>query len=225
MQGADGGETCWSLIARAARGDDGARSRFARGYLPLVRAFLVARWRGTELASEVDDAVQEVFVECFRPSGPLERASSAAGEFRGFLFGVVRHVAQRVEDRRRGGARGGVGEAALEELPDPASGVSRAFDREWARALMREAGELMRERASDESARRRVELLRLRFADDMPIRDIAARFAMEAEAVHRAYARAREEFRLCLREVVSFHCVRREQDLDAECRRLFALLA
>lgn len=223
MNAGGGDETCWSLIGRAATGDGNARSMFGRSYLPMVRAFLGARWRGTALAGEVEDAVQDVFLECFRPSGPLSRADASTGDFRGFLYGVVRNVALRVEGRARPRALGG-DDAPLEELADPAAGVSKLFDREWAMTLMREAGELMQQRATDDAARLRVELLRLRFGADLPIRDIAVRWQLEPDAVHRAYARAREEFRLCLRQVVAFHLVRTEAELDDECKRLLAML-
>lgn len=223
MTAARGEDTCWSLIGRAATGDAGARSAFGRSYLPLVRAFLAARWRGTALAGEVEDAVQDVFLECFRPNGPLGRADAGHGDFRGFLYGVVRNVALRIEARSRARAAGG-DPLPLEELADPAAGVSKLFDREWAMTLMREAGELMQQRATDDAARLRVELLRLRFAADLPVRDIAARWQLDPDAVHRAYARAREEFRLCLRQVVAFHMVRTEAELDDECKRLFAMI-
>ena len=70
-------ETCWTLIQSAARGRDAAREDFARRYLPVVRAYLSERWRSTYLADEVDDAIQEVFLECFRESGALEHADRA----------------------------------------------------------------------------------------------------------------------------------------------------
>ena len=38
-------------------------------------------------------------------------------------------------------------------------------------------------------------------------------------------ARAREEFRICLREVAARHAVRTNADLDAECRWLVELVA
>lgn len=224
MTSAADDETCWSLIGRAAHGDAGAQSTFGRSYLPLVRTFLTARWRGTPLANEVDDAVQEVFLECFRPQGPLARAEAGRGDFRGFLYGVVRNVALRLEGRHR--QRGGQPDTVLlDELPDPAAGVSKVFDRSWAMALMREAGERMEQQATDDAARQRVALLRLRFGADLPIRTIAERWQQDPDAVHRAYARAREEFRLCLRQVVAFHLVRTEAELDDECRRLFTMLA
>ena len=224
MPSEPGVDTCWSLIQRAATGDAGARSTFGRNYLPLVRAFLAARWRGGPLANDVDDAVQDVFLECFRAGGPLGRADQGTGDFRGFLYGVVRNVALRLEGRGRERAVR-TGDVELEELVDPALGVSRLFDRSWAQSLMKEAAELMAQRATDDGARLRVELLRLRFGADLPVRDIAARWGTDPDAVHRAYARARDEFRLCLRQVVAFHSVRSEAELDDECRRLLAMLA
>jgi RNA polymerase sigma-70 factor (ECF subfamily) len=218
------GETCWSLVARAAAGDPPSCSRFGRTYLPLVRGFLALRWRGTKLVEEIDDATQDVFVECFRPDGPLKHADATKGDFRGYLFGVVRNVALRAEAEAR---RHQVLEArpTLADAADGDPSVSRVFDREWARTLMREAGQLMLERSTDDKSRLRVELLRLRFGRDLAMPEIAARLDLDLAALHRQYARAREEFRSCLRSIVAFHCVRTETELDDECRRLFDLLA
>ena len=73
-------------------------------------------------------------------------------------------------------------------------------------------------------ARLRVELLRLRFAEGLPIREIAAQWEVDPDAVHRAYGKAREEFKLCLRRVVAEHVVRSETDLEREVERVFELL-
>ena len=53
----------------------------------------------------------------------------------------------------------------LEELPAAEEPLSRAFDRAWARAILKQAAALQAERAQarDERAVRRVEILRLRF--------------------------------------------------------------
>jgi RNA polymerase sigma factor (sigma-70 family) len=217
------GETCWSLVAGAAAGDTLACSRFGRTYLPLVRGFLALRWRGTRLVDEVDDVTQDVFVECFRPGGPLAHADAAKGDFRGYLFGVVRNVALRAEAQARRRPQ----PDPRPSPPDAADGdpsVSQLFDREWARMLMREAGKRMLDQATDGKSRLRVELLRLRFGRELSMAEIATRLETDLAALHRQYARAREEFRICLRSVVAFHCVRTETGLDDECRRLFELL-
>lgn len=222
----DAAGVTWSLIARAAAGERPARSVFSRGYLPVVRAFLEARWRGTRLASEVDDAVQEVFVECLRENGVLAGADAGRGDLRGLLFGVSRKVAARFEERARKHPR--VGEApvlALEELQAREASLSVLFDREWARSVLRLAGERMRADArEDPGARMRVELLTLRFSRGLAIHDIAASWGVDAEVLHRAYARAREEFRACLRAAVAQQAVRSEADLDLEVERILELI-
>lgn len=222
MPAGNHGETWWSLVHRAAAGDGPSRSTFGRAYLPLVRSYLAKRWRGSSLMAEIDDGVQDVFVECFRHDGSLSRADAGKGDFRGYLFGIARNVALRIEARARAGAR--TGPNGLTDVPDGEPEIPDVLDREWARMLMREAAELMQQRATDDSARRRVELLRMRFGGDLPIHAIAVQWDMDVAAVHRLYARAREEFRLCLRTVVAFYAVRTEAELDDECRRLFELL-
>ena len=215
----------WSVIARAAAGDRGARSVFGHRYLPVVRGFLEARWRGTPLAGELDDAVQEVFVECLRNDGVLSRADPERGEVRGLLFGVTRKVAARFEERVRRQAENGA-ISVLDDIQAREPSLSRVFDRDWARTMMRLAGELMRTRAESGSpgALLRVEILRLRFAEGLPIRDIAAQWRVDPDAIHRAYGKAREEFRVCLRRIVAEHSVRSEADLDAEIERVLQIL-
>lgn len=216
--------TRWSLVERAAAGDSTARSVFALTYMDVVRGFLEARWRGTRLTATVEDGVQQVFLECLREGGVLARADPGRGDLRGLLFGVTRNVARRIEQGSR--SRQGSEDAGLDFLPADEETLSTLFDREWARAMVHMAGGRMREHAAtgDPGARQRVELLRLRFAEGLPIREIAAKWEMDPTAVHRAYERAREEFRGCLRDVVRETAARTEADLDREVERIVALL-
>ena len=194
------------MIGGAAAGNEADRRLFAERYVPVARAYLLARWAGTRMLGEVDDAIQEVFVEAFREGGALGKAAPGwTGGFRGFFLGVVRNVALRSESRRR------KGEQNLEALAESASNqadeqhLSRIFDRAWAQAVMREAAERMRIEAAaggDESLRR-VDLLRLRFSDGMPIRRIAQLWNADAADLHREYARARKEFRQALERTIS----------------------
>ena len=92
--------TCWTVIHAAAAGSLSDREEFARRYLDTVRAYLSARWRGSPLLDDLDDAAQEVFVECFRQGGAVEAAGAGrVPAFRAFLYGVVRNVARRFESR------------------------------------------------------------------------------------------------------------------------------
>jgi len=218
--------TCWTVIQAAAAGSPVDRDAFARCYSPVVRAYLAARWCSFPRLADLDDAVQEVFVECFKRNGVLDKAERGRG-FRPFVYGVVRHVARRFEaGRHRAREQPPPGDFDLEQVAEEETSLSRAFDRAWAKALLREAARVQEERArgQDEAARQRVELLRLRFHDGLPIRAIAARWQVDAAALHHAYARARKEFKAALLEVVAFHHPGTAAEIEQECANLLALL-
>jgi RNA polymerase sigma factor (sigma-70 family) len=221
--------TCWTLIDAAAAGSAGQRAEFARRYGRVVRDYLASRWRTSPCQTELDDAVQETFVECFKQGGVLERAArDRPGGFRPFLFGVVRHVALRLE-RARGRRReqAPADSLALEAVADDGPGPVQAFDMAWARALVHEAGRLQEEQAREAGpeACRRVELLRLRFQEGLPIREIAQRWGIDAAALHHEYARARREFKAALVEVVAFHHPGSPAEVEQECASLLDSLA
>ena len=199
--------TIWTMIHGAAGGDDLRREQFASRYLPLVRRYLGERWRGTPLVETLEDASQEVFLECLREGGVLENADpSRPGGFRAFLFGAVRNVARRQESARPSPRTEGADARPLERVEAREEELGAVLDREWARCLIRQAAEHHRRTALPRgaAAREGVELLRLRFEEGLAIRDIAARWDQEPAAVHRRYRRAREEFRRSLRRVVAF---------------------
>ena len=224
--------TCWSLIRRASAGEDEGRHLFAGRYEPFVRALLAARWGGSPRVVEIDDAVQDVFVECFRSGGVLARAEAdRIPAFRAFLVGVVRNVARRVEGRRGPLA---FSDATPEDASTLAPGgfasavdpPSRDVERAWAQALVGEARDLLeaRGRQADEGARRRVALLELRFQENLPIREIARRWGADPARLHREYARARSEFRAALFEVVAAHHPGTPADVERNCQELLLAL-
>ncbi len=219
--------TCWTVIEAAAAGAAAERQEFARRYGPVVRAYLAARWRDSARRQELEDAVQEVFVECFKEGGVLARAERARGAFRPFLYGVVRNVALRLERARaRARERQAPDGVDLDGLAGPEEHQSRAFDRAWAKAVLREAGRLQEARAgaAGDGARKRVELLRLRFHEGLAIRDVARRWGADAAALHHEYARARQEFKAALLEVVAFHHPGTPAEVERACAELLAHL-
>jgi RNA polymerase sigma-70 factor (ECF subfamily) len=226
--------TCWLLIRGAAAGRVRDRDDFARCYEPVIRTFFAARWRDSALREEIDDAAQEVFMECFRGGGALETADPERPHgFRAFLHGVMRNVGLRFE-RARGRSR----ERTAGSVSDNAGAIdgglspSHALDRAWALALLREAGLVMAARAErfDREGRggrgavRRVELLELRFRDDLPIREIARRWSEDPAVVHKEYARAREEFRSALLEVVGAHHPGSAAEVERRCAEILDLV-
>lgn len=202
----DAETTSWRLILQAASGAPLEQDEFVRQYQPAVRAFLLARWRGSPLIASVDDATQEIFVECFRQGGVLSKVDPERnGGFRALLYGVVRNVALRVEQRTMRRIDPTAATSSIwEGLPGPGESLSDCIDRAWARSVMRDAAALQAERARAQGthAMRRVELLRLRFEEGLPIREIAHRWQCEAKMLHREYAVARREFVAALRHVV-----------------------
>jgi RNA polymerase sigma-70 factor (ECF subfamily) len=221
-------ETCWTIIHGAAEGDDAARGTFAKNYEPVLRSYLAARWRGSPLVASVEDGVQEIFVECLKEGGLLERASSdRPGGFRAFLFGAALRVARRVEEGRGAGKEARL--PSLFDVEDGESELTRIFDGAWARSMMAMAARRQLERAEAlESPRReralaRVALLRDRFERDLPIREIAKEREADAKVLHDEYARAREEFRTALIDVVRFHGAP-EGDVESRAAELVTLL-
>jgi RNA polymerase sigma factor (sigma-70 family) len=221
-------DTCWTMVLAAAAGDAAARERFAGLYLDVVRAYLGARWRGSRLLARLDDAVQDVFLECFRAGGALsglDREGAAA--FRTFLHAVVRNVARRHEEGR-GDLRHAQEDSriVLDAMPAGDPGQEEVFDRAWALAMMARARERQRVLAErdGERGRRRLELLELRFTHGLPIREIARRFGADPEFLHAEARRARAEFRRALEAEVAFQGLRDPEAIEAECRRLLDLL-
>lgn len=216
------GSTCWTIIHAAAAGSSGDREEFAQRYFWVVKAYLADRWRGSTLLGDLGDAVQEVFVECFRPGGVLEAAGAGrVSSFRAFLYGVIRNVARRFESRPVRAV-----EVPSDRVADEAS-QSRLFDRTWAESLMAEAAELQRQRAKNLGGEfaRRVELLRLRFEENRSIRTIAEQWAVPPATLHHANAQARQEFRAILLEVVAFHFRGSPEDVALEAAELLKYLA
>jgi RNA polymerase sigma-70 factor (ECF subfamily) len=124
----------------------------------------------------------------------------------------VRNVARRFENRPV---------RAADPLPDIVAdeqSLSQLFERTWAQTLMAEAAQLQQRRASERGpeAVQRVELLRLRFKDNLPIRTIAERWGVPAAGLHHAYALARQEFKVALLEVVAFHCPGSPAEVEQE---------
>ena len=223
----DANETCWTLIEDAAAGKSDGQARFARHYAPVVKAYLLARWGRADSGRHLDDAMQDVFLECFKNGGALDRVESRrSGGFRAFLYGVTRNVTRRFEEKS-GRSKEVTFGSTLKESPQLAEeDLERAFDRAWARSIVKQSVEVQRRKAAEEGAeaKKRVELLRLRFQEARPIREIAVEWDVDAAALHHDYARARREFEAALKEVVAFHLPGAPADVAQECHQLLSLL-
>ena len=216
--------TRWTVIQRAAEGSEAAQAEFVRRYSSIIRAYFGARWRGTPLRSELDDATQRVFLDCFKDRGVLERADPAKGSgFRAFLYGVVRNVARDMERKRaRSRERHAADLVDLDRLQAEEASFAKVFDRAWAESVLRDAAALHREQANRKGpeAVRRHELLDLRYGAGLPIREIAERWQVEAEWLHGQHRTARQEFKRALMDVVRDLGGGARESVEQECERL-----
>ena len=178
------------------------------------------------MRGDIDDGVQEVFVACFKEGGALQRVDASSDQgFRAFLYGVVRNVALHQE--RTAARRAARTQPAIDaELPAEEPSLSHVYDQAYARALMREAAETMAAKARESGgvALRRVESLKLRFEEGVPIREIARLWGARPAELHLEYAKAAREFRAALREVVGLSERCAPDRLDQECEHLLELL-
>lgn len=217
------------MILEASAGDEGRRAEFVAVYGSPIRAYLEARWRGRAQHTELEDAIQEVFLECLREGGVLERCrEEPPGGFRPFLLAVVRNIARRVEERRAGRKEHHLTtrfqrEGGVDEDTDPA----RMFDRTWAVTIVRNARRRVEERLGKGSpaAQQRVELLRLRYQEGVPVKEIAPQIGEDPRRVHHQLEEARRDFHRALREEVAFHLPGNQEEVEQECRLLLGLLA
>lgn len=196
----------WRLAQAAARGDERARTDFWQRYGHPVRLWLWFRWCHTSRRNLVDDAAQEVFLECFRPGGALahlDRARAHHG-FEAYLRGVVRNVACRIERAQarefhhRRSLVAAAGQAAPEE-----SGSAERIDRAWAHDQVLAALDLLdredRQAGTSHSLR---EFLRAHFEQGQQVRTIAAAWQEHVDHVHEVRRRACQRFRDCLLRVM-----------------------
>lgn len=215
------------MIGEAAGGHQEQRAEFVRRYGPIVVEYLAARWRGTALLAEVRDVTHDVFLESFRLGGVLERAEpTRSGGFRAFFYGVVRNVARRHEDARaRRREQQPSTSFDADACENPETSLSRVLDRAWARAVLDEAGARHRRaaEAQGEEALLRVELLRLRYEEGLPVREIARCWKMAADKVHQEARRARREFRRCLEAELAFQG-ENEVDVEKQWEEFLSLL-
>lgn len=140
-------ETQWSLVGRAAEGDDLAReeavSRLLTIYRPALRAFLVETRRIPD--GMADDILHDFVADRILAKRILERVDSDRGRFRNFMVKSLSNFASTAMTKEATRTRPTV------ELDDNAlfDAATRAntdhFDQEWVRSLVADALTLMEE--------------------------------------------------------------------------------
>jgi RNA polymerase sigma factor (sigma-70 family) len=139
-------DTSASLLDRLRRpADDVAWRRLVDLYTPLIRAWL---HRADLLAPDSDDLVQEVLAVVVRRMADFEH-NGRPGAFRTWLRAITVNCLRdfwRARRIRPAAAGGSDFLRVLSELEDPASGLSRDWDREHDLHVTRRLLELLRPR-------------------------------------------------------------------------------
>ena len=220
--------THWSLIARAAAGNPLDRDSFVERYAPIVRVFLCARWRLPIDHEAIADATQDVFLQCFRDEGLLDRAArGAVSGFKGYLLGATRNVALMTERRlARERARGSGTEIRFDDVEASTATQSEEFDRAWARMISREARRLLASRSDhSELTIERWHILALRYEEGLATKAIAERLMIPVERVHERLKQGRKEFGACVMEVMAeLHPDDNRAQLERRCGELARFL-
>lgn len=142
--------TAWSLVARA--GNEGETRREALGqllsrYLPALRAHLVYR-RGFQSAV-ADDMVQEFVAGKIVEKDLIARADQDLGKFRTFLLTALdRFVSNQLRDQRakkRSPQQSLVSIGDRQDAVYDEGGPSDVFDVAWARGVIQQALERVRQ--------------------------------------------------------------------------------
>lgn len=194
--------TSWQLVGLAGTDADGARRAFALRYESFVRRVLAKRWLGTEYGVDFDDAIQDVFVECFKAGGVIEKADPARGaSFRTLLFQVTSHVAARFERTRRRDRAHTHDVTPPDDVPAPDLSGYEAVTREEVSDLVREAHRRMATH-HDAVVRERATLLDRHTCRGESILSIAGGDHAAAARLHREHSKAKKEWKAYLVEVV-----------------------
>ena len=162
--GMNGGDsTCWTVIHAAAAASR-TIGRNSRAVCPVVRDYLASRWRDAVLQVDIDDALQDVFVECFRQGGALWKADEPGPWIPGFPLwrGAECRVALRAGHCRSSPRGAGCRLGRPARSGDPLAALRPVLGR----GIVRAAAQLQMARGRRDWRGRRSELLRLRSSTD-----------------------------------------------------------
>ena len=175
----------WTLIERTQAGDHEAYGELYLRTVGEVRQFLHERTRDSHL---VDDLVQSTYERLLRAIGRVVRG---AGSPVALLITIARNLLIshfRRAEQRLTVTMADIPEPAASGEDDPAhAAVADALWRFEARRLLWSGGEGM---PPDQ-----VDVLRLRYRDDLPVRDTAARLHRDPATIRQTQVRATRRLR------------------------------
>jgi RNA polymerase sigma factor (sigma-70 family) len=201
--------TQWSVVVSAGGEGTSAHDALAalcRIYRPPVLAYVRARVGDSEDAEDLTQAFFAYLLE----RRLAARADPERGRFRAFLLTSLKHFLASERERagtlRRGGGMLVLPSSALERLASEDAGPEQAFEREWARTVLREA--MVRLEREVRSAGRAELFTHLRpylveNPDDGEYEALAQALSLRPNTIAVAVHRLRTRLRELVREVVA----------------------
>jgi RNA polymerase sigma-70 factor (ECF subfamily) len=189
--------TTWGLVL-SARADPGALELLLRAYWSPVYAFI--RHKGYS-QHDAADLTQEFLSEVILGRNLLVKADPARGRFRAFVKSALRNFL--VDQHRRAGTqraapKGGMSDTDLDVIgdADASDPSSRAFDRQWAAAVLAITIERVEAACRQEGMMGKVK--------SPPMEELAARIGATSPAqVSNMIQTVKRRFRRTLRDVVT----------------------
>lgn len=227
--------TSWGLVL-AARDDGHRRDAFStlcRRYWTPIYASL--RRRGFR-QDDAEDLVQGFFLHLVE-HGTVARADPQRGRFRSFLLGALRWFLSNDRERESARKRGGIAtfvaidvaefESTLPSADAGAEALDLLFDRQWARALVRNALSALRSEYVANGQERTYDVLHPCLGignESASYAALAEQLGANVNAAKVAVHRLRGRFRIALRSEVEC-TVATAQDVEDELAHLRDVLA
>jgi RNA polymerase sigma factor (sigma-70 family) len=229
--------THWTVVLAAGKRStpqsDGALEELCRTYWFPLYAYVRRRGYSKE---DAEDLVQAFFAR-FLEKNYLAGLSAERGRFRAFLLASLKHFLANEWDKAQAQKRGGGAahlsldwqtadtkfQVAATAEPSP----DKAFDREWALALLAKVIERLRAECAADGKAKLFEQLKIFLTAGkgaLSHADAAKKLGMDETAVRVAVHRLRKRYRVLLRDEIS-QTLADESQVDEEMRALFGAFA
>jgi RNA polymerase sigma-70 factor (ECF subfamily) len=229
--------THWTVVLAAGRRhtpqSDGALEELCRTYWFPLYAYVRRRGHSKE---DAEDSVQAFFAR-FLAKNYLEGLSAERGRFRAFLLASLKHFLinewKKTQRLKRGGGDATLSldwktadtqfQVAATNEPSP----DKAFDREWALALLAKVIERLRTECDAAGKSKQFEQLKIFLTAGRGVlshAEAAKNLGMDETAVRVAVHRLRKRYRILLRDEIS-QTLTDPAQVDEEMRALFGAFA
>lgn len=184
-----------SLISRVIDGDEASWDVFYANYSHLIYA--IGERSGLS-ADDCEDLIQEIMLTIFNGKDRF-RYDSAAGKFRTYLIGIVKH---KVCDfyRKRDNRMVATDDAVVPESADPTDRLDEVCFEEWKNHILNVALMELRERVAPET----FDAFQMYVLQEREPREVAVALSISESAVYVYKNRCVKHLRLIIEECRSF---------------------